>query len=78
MDWDGMLAIALSIGLLSLLWKLNRYYERKGVIYFAPFSISRARAPTFFRVTMILNWMTFTFALLFSLMLAGILINSWL
>ena len=78
MDWDGVLSIALAAGLITVLWKLNRYYERSGVIFAVPFSISRDRAPKFFRLTMFLNWSLLAFALFFSLVLSASVVTSWI
>jgi hypothetical protein len=77
-DWDGLLAIAMAIALLGFLWKLIQHYERTGVIFAVPFSISRARTPRFFKVTMVLNWAVFALATIASLALLGFLIWSWL
>jgi hypothetical protein len=76
MDWTSILAIALMLTITVTIWYLNRYYERNGVIFAVPFSIKRDRTPTFFRLTMILNWIVFAFVACFTLLLTIAIISA--
>ena len=76
MDWPKISAIALMFTIAIAIGWLNICYERKGVVFAVPFSIKRDRTPTFFRVTMILNWIVFAFTACFALLLTIAIISA--
>jgi hypothetical protein len=77
MRWEQIFAILFMVGLTAGVWKLNRHYEQSGKIFGVPFGISRDRTPRLFRGCMILNWLSFTLMVAFSLLVSGAIVLSW-
>jgi len=78
MRWDQLVAITFMACLCAGVWKLNRHYERSGMIIGVPYSIRRSRTPRLFRGMMILGWISCALMIVFSMMIAIALITSWL
>jgi len=77
MRWDQLFAMTLMACLCAGVWKLNRYYERSGLIIGVPCSIRRSRTPRLFRSMMLLSWISFALMTAFSMLISAAFVLSW-